>query len=289
MAAKHRPARNARVLAAYLKNMGEHPLLNRQEEYETAKLCLEATGPEQERAKERLVNSNLRLVVSIAKQYSYRGIPMSDLIQEGNIGLMRAVEKFEYHRGFKFSTYASWWIRQAVVRAIESQCRTIRVPIYKLEVLNRLNAKIRELGKKHGREPTRTEIAEGMEVPLQEVDDLLRMLREPLSLDRPVGEDGDAKLSDFIPHGGSQIPGEQLVEKDLKKRVVKALATLDPREEKVLRLRFGIDDFETRSLEQIGREFGLTRERIRQIEIRALSKLRHAKRRHYLDDFATAN
>ena len=289
MVAKHRPAPNARVLTAYLKNMGEHPLLTRDEEYETAKLVLEGSGQEQEAAKERLINSNLRLVVSIAKQYSYRGIPMSDLIQEGNIGLMRAVEKFEYHRGFKFSTYASWWIRQAVVRAIESQCRTIRVPIYKLEVLNRLNSKIRELGKRLGREPSRTEIAEGMEVPLQEVDDLLRMLREPLSLDKPVGEDGDAKLGDFISHEGTQLPGDGLVEEDLRKRVTKALATLDPREEKVLRLRFGIDDLETCSLEQIGREFGLTRERIRQIEIRALSKLRHAKRRHYLDDFATAN
>ena len=289
MAAKHRPARNARVLTEYLKNMGEHPLLTREEEYETARLVLEGAGQEQEQAKERLINSNLRLVVSIAKQYSYRGIPMSDLIQEGNIGLMRAVEKFEYHRGFKFSTYASWWIRQAVVRAVESQCRTIRVPIYKLEVLNRLNATVRGLGKKLGREATRTEIAEGMGASLDEVDDLLRMIREPLSLDKPVGEDGDATLGDFIPHDGAEIPGERLVEKDLKKRVTKALATLDPREEKVLRLRFGIDDLETRSLEQIGREFGLTRERIRQIEIRAISKLRHAKRRHYLDDFATLN
>jgi RNA polymerase primary sigma factor len=284
----HRPARNARVLNAYLKNMGEHDLLTREEEYETAKLFMEGDEQEREQAREILINCNLRLVVSIAKQYSYRGIPMSDLIQEGNIGLMRAVEKFEYHRGFKFSTYASWWIRQAVVRAIESQCRTIRVPIYKLEVLNRLNGMARDLGKKLGRDPTRTEIAESMEMTLEEVDDLRRMLREPTSLDKPVGEDGDAKLGDFIAHEQAEIPGDALVTQSLKKRVGRALATLDPREERVLRLRFGLDDHESRSLEAIGREFGLTRERIRQIEIRALSKLRHCKRRHYLDEFATA-
>ena len=285
-----RTARNddPRLLDRYLDAMGRHPLLSRDEEYEVGRQCLEGDPEEQVRARERMVQCNLRLVVSIARQYAWRGVPMADLIQEGNIGLMRAVEKFEYHRGFKFSTYASWWIRQAVVRAIESQCRTIRVPIYKLEVLNRLNAQVRELGKKLGREPSRTEIAEGMEMSLDEVDDLLRMIREPLSLDRPVGEDGDAKLGDFIPHEGAEVPGDGLVEQDLRKRVGRALATLDPREEKVLRLRFGIDDHETRSLEQIGREFGLTRERIRQIEIRALSKLRHAKRRHYLDDFAQA-
>ncbi len=289
MARSLRRGQNAEVLNSYMRDMGEHDLLSREEEYETARLVMEGSPEEQAVARQRLTNCNLRLVVSMAKHYSYRGIPMSDLIQEGNIGLMRAVEKFEYHRGFKFSTYASWWIRQAIVRAIESQCRTIRVPIYKLEVINRLNAKIRELGRSLGREPTRTEIAEGMELSIDEVDDLLRMLREPISLDNPVGEDGDATLRDFIPNESTEAPGDAMIEGTLRRRVEAALGTLDAREEKVLRLRFGIDDHESRSLEQIGREFGLTRERIRQIEIRALAKLRHAKRKHYLQDFAAAS
>ena len=287
MAGKLRPNSNARVLNAYLKNMGEHSLLTREQEYEVGRLCLEGTPEEQERAKERLIKANLRLVVSVAKQYSYRGIPMSDLIQEGNIGLMRAVEKFEYHRGFKFSTYASWWIRQAIVRSIESTCRTIRVPIYKLESLNRLNATIRKLGKDLGREPSRTEIADAMETTIDEVDDMLRMMREPVSIDRPVGEDGDARLGDFISKEDEELPGDSVQWKSMKKGVSRALSTLDPREERVIRLRFGIDAYgETHSLEKIGKDFGLTRERIRQIEIRALQKLRHAKRRQYIEDYA---
>lgn len=287
MSGKLRPNSDARVLNAYLKNMGEHSLLTRQEEYEVGRLCLEGEGQEQQAARDRLLKANLRLVVSIAKQYSYRGIPMSDLIQDGNIGLMRAVEKFEYHRGFKFSTYASWWIRQAIVRSIESTCRTIRVPIYKLETLNRLNATIRKLGKELGRDATRTEIAEGMETDIDEIDTLLRMMREPVSIDRPVGEDGDARLGDFISLDDAELPGDSLQWKGLQKGVCRALSTLEPREERVLRLRFGIDAYgETHSLESIGRDFGLTRERIRQIEIRALEKLRHAKRRRYIEDFA---
>jgi len=286
MSGKLRPKSNARVLNAYLKNMGDHALLTRAEEYEVGRLCLEGTPEEQIQAKDRLLKANLRLVVSVAKQYSYRGVPMSDLIQEGNIGLMRAVEKFEYHRGFKFSTYASWWIRQAVVRSIESTCRTIRVPIYKLETLNRLNATIRSLGKALGRDATRTEIAEEMETDIDEIDTLLRMMREPVSIDRPVGEDGDARLGDFIA-GDSPLPGDALQWKGLQRGVGRALSTLDPREERVIRLRFGIDAYgETYSLEKIGKDFGLTRERIRQIEIRALQKLRHAKRRVYMEDYA---
>ncbi len=285
MARKLRPNSNARVLNAYLKNMGEHDLLTRQEEYEIGRLCLEGTPQEQESARERLVKANLRLVVSVAKQYSYRGVPMSDLIQEGNIGLMRAVEKFEYHRGFKFSTYASWWIRQAIVRSIESTCRTIRVPIYKLELLNRLNSTRRQLGKDLGREATRTELAAAMETTIDEVDDMLRMMREPTSLDSPVGEDGDARLGDFIPNEREELPGDRLERATVNRSVARALATLDPREERVIRLRFGLeDDGETYSLEKIGHDFGLTRERIRQIEIRALQKLRHIKRRSYLED-----
>jgi len=288
MTKKLRSEPRSRVLSEYLSNMGRHELLSRDEEYETARLIMEGTPQEQEAARVRLTNCNLRLVVSIAKQYSYRGVPLTDLIQEGNIGLMRAVEKFEYHRGFKFSTYASWWIRQAVVRAIESTCRTIRVPIYKLEVINRLNQKTRELGRQLGREPTRHELAGGMELSVEEVDELLRMVRDPLSLDRPVGEDGDASLQDFIPAEDLEEPGEGMMRVALQGRMEKVLATLTPREERVLRMRFGLDDFVTHSLEQIGCDFGLTRERIRQIELKALSKLRHSSRRHYLNEFAEA-
>ena len=288
MSTKSKNDPKSRVLSEYLSNMGRHQLLSRDEEYETARLVIEGTPQEQEAAKVRLTNCNLRLVVSIAKQYGYRGVPLTDLIQEGNIGLMRAVEKFEYHRGFKFSTYASWWIRQAVVRAIESTCRTIRVPIYKLEVINRLNQKSRELGRTLGRDATRQELAEAMELSVEEVDDLLRMIRDPLSLDKPVGEDGDASLQDFIPAEGLEEPGEAMMRVALQNRMEKALATLTPREERVLRMRFGLDNFVTHSLEQIGRDFGLTRERIRQIELKALAKLRHGSRKHYLNEFAEA-
>ncbi len=290
MAGKLRPDRDARVLTEYLRNMGEHALLNREQEQHVARDVLEGDSPEvRARAREKLINANLRLVVSISKQYSYRGIPLSDLIQEGNIGLMRAVEKFEYHRGFKFSTYATWWIRQAIVRAIESQCRTIRVPIYKLEVINRLHQTMRELGRVHGREPTRQEISVAMELPVGEVDELMRMLRDPISLDSPVGDDGDTTIGDFVASENDSVPGDQLLAETLRRRMKRALATLDPREERVLRMRFGLDDDEARSLEQIGRDFGLTRERIRQIEIRALAKLRAGPRRQYLDDFSTGN
>ena len=288
MSRKLRPPSDARILQAYLTAMGEHALLTRNEEQEVGRLILEGTPREQAEAREIMIKANLRLVVTIAKQYSGRGVPLSDLVQEGNIGLMRAVEKFEYHRGFKFSTYATWWIRQAVARAFQSQARTIRVPIYKVEVVRQLKGEIRALGRELGREPTRMEVSDRTGMSLEEIDELLRIVRSPSSLDSPVGEDGDATLGDLIPDEGCERPGEAMVVEALRSRVRRVLATLTPREEEVLRLRFGIDKFETKSLEKIGQDFSLTRERIRQIEIRALAKLRQSARRQYLDEFSEA-
>lgn len=282
---RSRQLSNSRVLDKYMESMGRHPLLTRAQEQEIGKAILEGTPPERKRALERMVNCNLRLVVSIARQYLHRGVPLSDLIQEGNIGLMRAAEKFEYHRGFKFSTYASWWIRQAVVRAIESQVRTIRVPIYKLEVVNRLNKKAKELAWSMGREPTRLEIAEAMDMTIEEVDEHLRMVREPMSLDRPVGEDGDSTLADIIATPEQELPSDSLTERTLFEQAERALHCLDEREQRVLRMRYGWDNGDPMSLEKIGRVFGLTRERIRQIEIKALAKLRKAQGSHALGDF----
>jgi RNA polymerase primary sigma factor len=277
--------RDGKHLTQFLKEMGEIPLLTREQEYETAKAIAIGTPREREFAIDRMVRANLRLVVHIAKQFAYRGVPLSDLIQEGNIGLMRAAEKFEYHRGFKFSTYATWWIRQAIVRGLEAQGRTIRLPIYKVGLVNNINHKIRQLSARLGREPTRQEIAEAMELPEEEINDLLDMAREPVSLDKPVGEDGGANLGDLVADD-TEHPETPIVDEALKGRVGKALATLSPREEEVLRLRFGLDDDSPMSLERIGKEFGLTRERIRQIEIRALEKLRTGPRAHYLSDFS---
>jgi len=280
--------RENRILDHYLRVMGQHPLLSREEEYSTGKLIMEGTPEEQIRAREKMINCNLRLVVHIAKQYSYRGVPMSDLIQEGNIGLMRAAEKFEYHRGFKFSTYATWWIRQAIVRGIESSCRTIRVPVYKVGLMNSIRSKRKEMSASLGREPSREELAEEMMMEVEDLEDLLRMGRDPVSLDKPVGEDGTTSLGELIADENSALPDRQLVETALNDQVQRALATLTPREEKVLRLRYGMDSGDSMSLEKIGREFSLTRERIRQIELKAVDKLRGAKRAHYLQDFAVA-
>ena len=281
-------SRENRILDHYLKLMGQHPLLTRAEEYSIGKLIMEGTPQEQERAREKMINCNLRLVVHIAKQYAYRGVPMSDLIQEGNIGLMRAAEKFEYHRGFKFSTYATWWIRQAIVRGIESSCRTIRVPVYKVGLMNSIRSKRKEMSAQLGREPTREELAEQMMMPVEELEDLMRMGRDPVSLDKPIGEDGSTSLGELIADEHSTLPDRQLVETALNDQVQRALATLTPREERVLRLRYGMDNGDPMSLERIGREFSLTRERIRQIELKAVAKLRGAKRVHYLSDFAVA-
>ena len=279
--------RENRILDHYLKVMGAHPLMTRQEEYDTGRLIMEGTAEEKVRARERMINCNLRLVVHIAKQYSYRGVPLSDLIQEGNIGLMRAAEKFEYHRGFKFSTYATWWIRQAIVRGIESSCRTIRVPVYKVGLMNAVRQKAKEMSGQLGREASREELAEEMHMPLGELEDLLRMGRDPVSLDKPIGEDGSTSLGDLIA-SDAELPDRALVVGALQDNVGRALATLTPREEQVLRLRYGMDSGDPLSLEKIGREFSLTRERIRQIELKALDKLRGSKREHYLSDFAEA-
>lgn len=272
------------LLNKYLKRMGEIPLLSREDEVEVARLVAEA-GPDAELAKHVLVTANLRLVVSISKQYTYRGLPLADLVQEGNLGLIKAVEKFDHTRGFKFSTYASWWIRQSIIRAIESQIRTIRIPIYKLEVVNRVHQVQKALFQDLGREPTIHEIAARLEIDPEQLDGLLRLTREPVSLDAPVSEDSDSTVSDFIENPKGAGPTDALDEATLRDVMEDALASLTPREEKVVRMRYGIGEPTQYSLEEIGSQFNLTRERIRQIEIKALRKLRHAKRRRCLEAF----
>ncbi len=269
------------LLNKYLKRMGSIPLLKRPDEIEVATRVREG-GPEAELAKVTLINSNLRLVVSIAKQYSYRGLPLSDLIQEGNIGLMKAVEKFDPGRGFKFSTYASWWIRQSIIRAIESQIRTIRIPIYKLEIVNKVHQTQKGLFQKLGREPTMAEIADVLELDVEKLEALMRLTREPMSLDAPVSDDSDSSIGDFIENVNAEAPGDHLEDSTLKQEICEVLCLLTAREEKVLRMRYGIGEPTNYSLEEIGGRFNLTRERIRQIEIKAIRKLRHAKRRRAL-------
>ena len=266
------------LLNKYLKKMGSIPLLSRADEIEVARRVREG-GPESELAKVALINANLRLVVSIAKQYTYRGLPLSDLIQEGNIGLMKAVEKFDPMRGFKFSTYASWWIRQSIIRAIESQIRTIRIPIYKLEVVNKVHQTQKALFQKFGREPTLAEVAADLDVPLEDLEPLMRLTREPMSLDAPVSDDSDSSIGDFIENPAAVSPNEKLESACAKEEIEEVLCTLTPREEKVLRMRYGIGEPTNYSLEEIGSTFNLTRARIRQIDIKALRKLRHAQRR----------
>ena len=266
------------LLNAYLKKMGSIPLLSRADEIEVSRRVREG-GPESELAKVALINANLRLVVSIAKQYTYRGLPLSDLIQEGNIGLMKAVEKFDPMRGFKFSTYASWWIRQSIIRAIESQIRTIRIPIYKLEVVNKVHQTQKILFQRFGREPTLGEVAKDLDIPLADLEPLMRLTREPMSLDAPVSDDSDSSIGDFIENPMAVSPNEKLESASEKEEIEEVLCTLTPREEKVLRMRYGIGEPTNYSLEEIGSKFSLTRERIRQIEIKAIRKLRHAQRR----------
>ena len=265
----------------YLKEIGKVPLLSAEEEIELAKRM---ENGDQE-AKKRLAEANLRLVVSIAKRYVGRGMLFLDLIQEGNLGLIKAVEKFDYRKGYKFSTYATWWIRQAITRAIADQARTIRIPVHMVETINKLIRVSRQLLQELGREPTPEEISEEMGMPVDRVREILKISQEPVSLETPIGEEEDSHLGDFIPDEGASEPSEAASFTLLQEQLVDVLSTLTPREEKVLKLRFGIEDGRPRTLEEVGKEFNVTRERIRQIEAKALRKLRHPSRSKKLKDF----
>ena len=265
----------------YLKEIGKVNLLTQEEEIELAKRMAEGD----EEAKKRMAEANLRLVVSIAKRYVGRGMLFLDLIQEGNLGLIKAVEKFNYQRGYKFSTYATWWIRQAITRAIADQARTIRIPVHMVETINKVIRVSRQLLQELGHDPTPEEIAEEMGMPVEKVRDILKIAQEPVSLETPIGEEEDSHLGDFIPDEDASEPAEAAYYTMLKEQLTEVLGTLTPREEKVLRLRFGIEDGRTRTLEEVGKEFNVTRERIRQIEAKALRKLRHPSRSKKLKDF----
>ncbi len=268
--------------------MGATPLLSQQEEVELARRISDG-GPDAELAKAALVQANLRLVVAIAKKYSYRGLPLADLIQEGNLGLIKAVEKFDHTRGFKLSTYAHWWIRQAITRAIESQTRTVRVPVYQVERIKQVRQVESALEQSLGREPTHEEIAVQIGMAAEEVEDLVRASRHTVSLDKPVGDDGDTTLGDFIEEAETPMPSAGVEAQALREQIEEVLASLTPREEKVLRMRFGIGEPMVYSLEAIGERFELTRERIRQIQLKALRKLRHCTRSKHLEAFSTTN
>ncbi|MCM8899814.1 RNA polymerase sigma factor RpoD [Caldicoprobacter algeriensis] len=265
----------------YLKEIGKVPLLTAEEEIELAKRMEQGD----EEAKRRLIEANLRLVVSIAKRYVGRGMLFLDLIQEGNLGLIKAVEKFDYRKGYKFSTYATWWIRQAITRAIADQARTIRIPVHMVETINKLIRISRQLLQEYGREPQPEEIAREMGISEEKVREILKIAQEPISLETPIGEEEDSHLGDFIPDEDAPAPAEAAAYNLLKEQLKEVLDTLTPREEKVLRLRFGLDDGRARTLEEVGREFNVTRERIRQIEAKALRKLRHPSRSKKLKDF----
>ncbi len=265
----------------YLKEIGKVPLLTAEEEIELA-LRMEAGDNE---AKRRLAEANLRLVVSIAKRYVGRGMLFLDLIQEGNLGLIKAVEKFDYRKGFKFSTYATWWIRQAITRAIADQARTIRIPVHMVETINKLIRVSRQLLQELGRDPHPEEIAKEMSMSVEKVREIMKISQEPVSLETPIGEEEDSHLGDFIPDDDVPAPAEAAAFTLLKEQLLDVLDTLTAREEKVLRLRFGLDDGRARTLEEVGREFNVTRERIRQIEAKALRKLRHPSRSKKLKDY----
>ncbi len=265
----------------YLKEIGRVPLLTPEEEIDLAIRI----GNGDESAKKRLSEANLRLVVSIAKRYLGRGMQFLDLIQEGNLGLIKAVEKFDYTKGFKFSTYATWWIRQAITRAIADQARTIRIPVHMVETINKVKKVSSQLLHTNGHEPTADEIAAELDMPVDKVREIMRVAQEPVSLETPIGEEEDSHLGDFIPDDDAPAPADAASHILLKEQLAEVLDTLTPREEKVLRLRFGLEDGRSRTLEEVGKEFNVTRERIRQIEAKALRKLRHPSRSKKLKDF----
>ena len=265
----------------YLKEIGRFPLLSSEEEIELAKRMEEGD----EEAKKKLSEANLRLTVSIAKRYSGRGMQFLDLIQEGNLGLIKAVEKFDYRKGYKFSTYATWWIRQSITRAIADQARTIRIPVHMVETMNRVNRTSRRLLQEYGREPTPEEIAEAMNLPVERVLEISKISQEPVSLETPIGEEEDSHLGDFIQDEHIPVPADEAAHTLLREQLEKVMDTLSEREQKVLALRFGLEDGKPHTLEEVGREFQVTRERIRQIEAKALRKLRHPTRSRKLRDF----
>ena len=265
----------------YLKEIGRVPLLSAEEEVELAIRMSEGDVA----AKKRLSEANLRLVVSSAKRYVGRGMQFLDLIQEGNLGLIKAVEKFDHTKGFKFSTYATWWIRQAITRAIADQARTIRIPVHMVETINKVKKVNSQLLHENGHEPTNEQIAEKLEMPVEKVREIMRVAQEPVSRETPIGEEEDSHLGDFIPDEDAPAPSDVASHTMLKEQLAEVLSTLTPREEKVLRLRFGLEDGRSRTLEEVGKEFNVTRERIRQIEAKALRKLRHPSRSKKLKDF----
>lgn len=265
----------------YLKEIGRVPLLSSEEEIELAIRI----GDGDVAAKQRLSEANLRLVVSIAKRYLGRGMSFLDLIQEGNLGLIKAVEKFDYTKGFKFSTYATWWIRQAITRAIADQARTIRIPVHMVETINKVKKVQSQLLHQNGHEPTPNEIAEEIDMPVDKVREIMRVAQEPVSLETPIGEEEDSHLGDFIPDNDAPAPADAASHTMLREQLSDVLSTLTPREEKVLRLRFGLEDGRSRTLEEVGKEFNVTRERIRQIEAKALRKLRHPSHSRKLKDY----
>ncbi len=265
----------------YLKEIGRVPLLTSEEEIELAIRIADGDVA----AKQRLSEANLRLVVSIAKRYLGRGMQFLDLIQEGNLGLIKAVEKFDYTKGFKFSTYATWWIRQAITRAIADQARTIRIPVHMVETINKVKKVQSQLLHQNGHEPSADEIAEELDMPVDKVREIMRVAQEPVSLETPIGEEEDSHLGDFIPDNDAPAPADAASHTMLREQLSDVLSTLTPREEKVLRLRFGLEDGRSRTLEEVGKEFNVTRERIRQIEAKALRKLRHPSRSRKLKDY----
>ena len=265
----------------YLREIGQIPLLSYEEEIDYAQRVLNG----EEEAKQKLIESNLRLVVSIAKKHTNRGLKMLDLIQEGNMGLMKAVEKFEYEKGFKFSTYATWWIRQAITRAIADQGRTIRIPVHMIETINKIKKESRIILQETGKEPTAEELAEKLELPVEKVKSILEMNQDPISLETPVGSEEDSELGDFVEDDKFANPYDATTRILLKEQLDEVLKTLNEREEMVLRYRYGLDDGSQKTLEEVGKIFNVTRERIRQIEVKALRKLRHPSRRKKLEDY----